>query len=346
MRRRYQPRPQRRTIPDFPLDPNTERPVRVELVYQPRPNPWQTPAVNPHLGADYPRALPSEPVDAQHAPSPSPSASLDESHDASQLPDTTENLRSTTQVLSRALDFLAKTGDATACTEGTERACTERSERACTEQSERTPSKSAKRAKSLRRGRKSAPRRNPQGRRARPARPERSRGKSAMADRSVANPDSLSHHSRHCTICRHPDREAIEEDFVHWHPPRRIAHEYDVNVRAVYRHARAAGLFSLRDRKLRFALGHIVERAMDVTPTADSIIRAVHAYARVNDSGQWIEPPAHVIVSSGAAVRSDRPVEVIPRVPSQEHAALPSPLASDAASLPVTACRVESDATH
>ena len=28
-----------------------------------------------------------------------------------------------------------------------------------------------------------------------------------------------SHHTRHCIICHHPERDAIEEEFLHWHSP-------------------------------------------------------------------------------------------------------------------------------
>jgi len=110
------------------------------------------------------------------------------------------------------------------------------------------------------------------------------------------------HHSRHCTICHHPERAAIEEEFIHWHNPSDIGFDYEVGHRAVYRHAHATGLFARRERNMRFALGHMVQRAMNVTPTSDSILRAIRAYSCLNRRGQWTEPPAHVVVSSGSAL--------------------------------------------
>lgn len=112
-----------------------------------------------------------------------------------------------------------------------------------------------------------------------------------------------SHHQRHCTVCAHPDRAAIETEFLHWHAPGHIPYDYKVSRSAIFRHAHAVGLFARRNRKLRFALGHLIERVQDVEPTADSIVRAIHAFARVNDDGQWIEPPARLIVSSGGVRR-------------------------------------------
>jgi hypothetical protein len=116
-----------------------------------------------------------------------------------------------------------------------------------------------------------------------------------------------SHHTRHCIICHHPERDAIEEEFLHWHSPDTIAAGFKVPWRGIYRHAHAFNLFERRDRDLRFALGHIIERAQRVRTTADSVIRAVHAYTRINSSGQWVEPPSHVIVSSGSPIYNGAP---------------------------------------
>ena len=118
-------------------------------------------------------------------------------------------------------------------------------------------------------------------------------------------------HEARCTVCRSPYRAAIEEEFIHWHSPYETAQYYGIERRSIYRHAHALDLFSARDRNLRFALGHIIdeaERCIDVG--ASEVVRAVHAYARVTTEGQWLEPPAHIIVSSGsrpAPLRSTQP---------------------------------------
>lgn len=130
----------------------------------------------------------------------------------------------------------------------------------------------------------------------------------ALVQKGVSVP--VSHHERLCLVCRDPLREAIEEEFIHWHSVRDIAEAYQIHPRAIYRHARAVNLYDKRHRNLRFALEHIIQRAQDVrVVTADSVIRAVHAFARINRDGQWVNPPTHVIVSSGSrteAPPSDR----------------------------------------
>jgi len=130
------------------------------------------------------------------------------------------------------------------------------------------------------------------------------RTRKRRARRSRARADARDHHERHCTICNSPDREAIEEAFLHWDSPYDIGREFEVGYRAVFRHAHARGLFAMRERKMRSALGNVIERSSNVKPTADAVIRAIRAYSCLNRDGQWIEPPAHVVVSSGSAVSS------------------------------------------
>jgi len=133
---------------------------------------------------------------------------------------------------------------------------------------------------------------------------------------------------------------------MHWHTIGHIAYDYKVSRAAIYRHAYALDLFSRRNHNLRFALGHLIERVQDVDPTADSVVRAIHAFARINDDGDWIEPPAHVIVSSGgihreaAAPPSRRPITLDAETISNVIDVTPGPV------LPETVNRVETDATR
>jgi hypothetical protein len=138
-------------------------------------------------------------------------------------------------------------------------------------------------------------------------------------------PLNLTRHESRCTICRHPERDAIEEEFVHWHRPGDIAWHYKIDMRAIYRHAHAFDLYSVRDRNLRFALGHVVQRAEEAQVTADSIVRAVRAYSRVNHAGQWIDPPAHVVVTSGSRVPAAAAPAELTASPEPRFELLPAP---------------------
>lgn len=121
-----------------------------------------------------------------------------------------------------------------------------------------------------------------------------------MAKRRKAGsePDDLSkqttvdrkRHEANCTICAHPDRKDIDRDFVEWQSPIRIAADYGLSSRiVVYRHARATGLFAKRERNIRAALAKLIERVGEVIPSAQAVVAAVQAYAKINAAGQWID---------------------------------------------------------
>jgi hypothetical protein len=109
----------------------------------------------------------------------------------------------------------------------------------------------------------------------------------------------LSRHERKCAVCRHPERDAIEEAFLHWQSPTEIATEHDLtDFSAIYRHAHATGLFARRDNNLRFALGNFIERVNEIqVVTPDAIVRAIRAYTRITKTGEWVEPPRQFVVT-------------------------------------------------
>ena len=130
---------------------------------------------------------------------------------------------------------------------------------------------------------------------------------------------NIHRHEAQCSVCRHPDRQIIEDEFVNWASPRATAKDFDIDFRAIYRHARVYNLIATRNRNVRGILSQLLERAEHVaTPTADAIIRGVKAFTRVNDDGQWIEPPSRVIVSGMRDVsRSPNPSDNnIVKIPS------------------------------
>jgi len=110
----------------------------------------------------------------------------------------------------------------------------------------------------------------------------------------------LAHHKVRCSICNRPDREAIDEAFLHWRRSWDLVREFKIASRtSLYRHAHALGLFQRRARNMRFALSVIIEEVETVSPSADAIIHAIRAYSCLDDSGHWTEPPKRLIVSRG-----------------------------------------------
>src|SRR5579862_9400783 len=118
----------------------------------------------------------------------------------------------------------------------------------------------------------------------------------------------LERHSRRCIICHHPEREAIEEEFVHWRSPSRLAHDYKLSdYRTIYRHARAAGLLLQRRERLHSALDAFVESVDDVTFTGDTILRAMRAYSCIDSHGRWTEIPTQVQFSTSSDPHPPQP---------------------------------------
>ena len=124
----------------------------------------------------------------------------------------------------------------------------------------------------------------------------------ASSMNSATHSPSLERHRRKCTLCKHAERDAIEEAFLHWLSPEFITKEFELpDWSTLYRHAHATGLFAQRRRNVRFALENVIERSVEVEITAAGLVRAIRAYASLTDSGEWVEPASRVIVSSGTA---------------------------------------------
>jgi hypothetical protein len=116
-------------------------------------------------------------------------------------------------------------------------------------------------------------------------------------------PPDFSRHSRRCCICLHPDRDAIEGDFIRWRSPELIAREYKIaNRTSIYRHAHCTGLFAWRRRELGRVLEGILENAEHVPLEAsDAIVRAARVYAHLDENGNWFEPPRTNFILTGPA---------------------------------------------
>lgn len=121
----------------------------------------------------------------------------------------------------------------------------------------------------------------------------------------LQGPREKGRHARPCTVCKHPERPAIEEAFLNWRSAPDIVEEYGIaHHSALYRHAHATGLFDRRRGHIRSALEFIIERASEVQPTASGIINPVRAYARLTEGGRWVEPEKkYIIETSGKSNR-------------------------------------------
>ena len=126
---------------------------------------------------------------------------------------------------------------------------------------------------------------------------------------SSRTPPDFSRHSRRCCICLHPDRDAIEGDFIRWRSPELIAREYKLaNRTSIYRHAHCTGLFAWRRRELGRVLEGMLENHEHIPLEAsDPIVRAARVYAHLDENGNWLEPARINFVLTGPVPAISRP---------------------------------------
>ncbi len=105
-------------------------------------------------------------------------------------------------------------------------------------------------------------------------------------------------HTRRCNVCRHPDRKTIEQEFLRWRSPDKIAQDYKIpDHSSIYRHVHATGIFARRRKAVRVSLESIIECAEIVKVTSSSLVKAVHAYTHINEFGEWIKHPTkHIVI--------------------------------------------------
>jgi hypothetical protein len=119
---------------------------------------------------------------------------------------------------------------------------------------------------------------------------------------------ALDRHSRKCAVCHHPEREAIEEAFVHWRSPDYIATDFNLDDRRIlYRHAHATGLYEQRRRNYLFTIENILECGEEIEFTAAAYIKAVRAYACLCDTVRWSEPVTRVTHEYNTRAESSGP---------------------------------------
>jgi hypothetical protein len=116
-------------------------------------------------------------------------------------------------------------------------------------------------------------------------------------------PPDFARHARRCSVCSHPDRDAIEGDFIRWRSPELIAKDYKIPDRAsIYRHVHSTGLFAWRKRELARVLEGILESSEHLPlESADVIIRAARIYSHLDEQGNWFDPPRTTFLFTGPA---------------------------------------------
>lgn len=101
---------------------------------------------------------------------------------------------------------------------------------------------------------------------------------------ATRRPGLARHEDGGCRVCRHPQREAIETEFVRWKTLREIEAEFGVPKDSVARHARARDLEERRSRNVRGVLVRVVEKGIETAEvTSASLVAAATALAKLGE---------------------------------------------------------------
>ena len=118
----------------------------------------------------------------------------------------------------------------------------------------------------------------------------------ANSSAPTKSPD-LAHHRLKCRVCRHAERLQIDQDFLRWRSPEKLAADYGIaDHSSIYRHVHATGLYTRRQLSVRAALERIMERADEYGVPCFDVVRAVAAYSHMDDLGRWIQANPQVII--------------------------------------------------
>ena len=72
--------------------------------------------------------------------------------------------------------------------------------------------------------------------------------------------DNIKDHIKNCSVCKSDKCKEIEDKYLRWVSPYDLADDYPVSKDAIYRHVRAFGFDTKRDKNHDKLLGAIIER--------------------------------------------------------------------------------------
>jgi hypothetical protein len=100
---------------------------------------------------------------------------------------------------------------------------------------------------------------------------------------------SIGRHQSQCTICQHPDREKIENDYLQWTSITDLARSHGVSRDSLYRHVHALGLDKKRSSTILLPLERLIERGDWAKLTGATVLKAIQFYMKVTGAGQEVK---------------------------------------------------------
>jgi hypothetical protein len=89
---------------------------------------------------------------------------------------------------------------------------------------------------------------------------------------------SLRRHQSQCSVCSHPERQTIEEEWVNWGSTTILAEKYRLSRDGIYRHAHALGLFRERQKRIKLLYEKVLERLDTVKFSGSDLVKVLKEY--------------------------------------------------------------------
>ena len=89
---------------------------------------------------------------------------------------------------------------------------------------------------------------------------------------------SLRRHQSQCSVCSHPKRQAIEEEWVNWGSTTLLAEKCGLSRDGIYRHAHALGLFRERQKRIKLLYEKVLERLDTVKFSGSDLVKVLKEY--------------------------------------------------------------------
>lgn len=119
---------------------------------------------------------------------------------------------------------------------------------------------------------------------------------------------SLGRHKAQCSVCKHPNCQDIEEAWVDWTSPEKIAYDYHISKDSLHRHFRAVKLAAKRRKNRMRVCERFLERTDLTKPTGATIL------------GMWKEYDKHATRQESMSTESPDPKALFKRMTRKERA--------------------------
>jgi len=120
---------------------------------------------------------------------------------------------------------------------------------------------------------------------------------------------SLRRHQSQCSVCSHPQQQAIEEEWVNWGSTTLLAEKHGLSRDGIYRHAHALGLFRERQKRIKRLYEKVLERLDTVKFSGSDLVKVLKEYTALCEREE-AKQGTNLTAEEMLDVESEKDVEV------------------------------------